>query len=212
MIAEPVTTITDLILAVECFLLGHLLFWSDSRHFIRSWALVLLFLGFAALFGAVAHGAAPYMENLPWLLITWPATIFAIVSASVFLHVAWVEEFFPQFKKILFVLVGIVSVFFFLHVFGYLTILNPSGFLSFTVAIYSYAPAILIHLVLNFQRYLKARRLSYSLVCFGILLTVLGTLIQMFKIAPHEHFNHNDLYHVIQMLSIFVIYKGLKNK
>lgn len=212
MIAEPVTTITDLILAGESFLLGHLLFWNDSRNFVRSWALGFLFLGFAALFGAIAHGAAPYMENIPSLLLTWPATIFAIVTTSLFLHVAWIEEFSTSYKKILLIFVGIVSVFFYLHIFGFLNILTPTGNLTFMVAILSYAPAILLQLILNLARYAKTRRLGYSLMCNGILLSILGTLIQVFKIAPHENFNHNDLYHVIQMASLFILYKGIRNK
>ncbi len=212
MIAEPVTTITDLILAGESFLFGHLLFWNDSRSFVRSWAVGFLFLGFAALSGAVAHGAAPYMENIPWLLLAWPLTISSIVTASLFLHIAWIEEFVSSYKKILLIMVGVVSVFFYLHILGYLNILTPTGNLTFNVAILSYAPAIFLQLILNLARYVKTRRIGYSLMCNGILLTVLGTLIQAFKIAPHENFNHNDLYHVIQMFSLFVIYKGIRSK
>lgn len=109
-------------------------------------------------------------------------------------------------------MVGVVSVFFYLHILGYLNILTPTGNLTFNVAILSYAPAIFLQLILNLARYVKTRRIGYSLMCNGILLTVLGTLIQAFKIAPHENFNHNDLYHVIQMFSLFVIYKGIRSK
>jgi hypothetical protein len=34
--------------------------------------------------------------------------------------------------------------------------------------------------------------------------------VQAGGFAPHAHFNHNDLYQVIQCVAMFAFYKGLK--
>ncbi len=214
MIAEPVTTVTDLILAGECFLFGHLLFWGKGtdKSFIKYWALAFLALGFSALMGGIAHGAAPYMENIPSLLLTWPATIFSIVTTSFFLYLALIHEFCSSHKKLWVTLVGIVTLFFYLNVFGFLNVFHVNGQLSFMVAILSYAPAMFLHLVFNTLRYFHTHQLSTAYVCNGIILSFFGTLVQILKFAPHEHFNHNDLYHVIQMVALYMIFKGLRLK
>jgi hypothetical protein len=32
--------------------------------------------------------------------------------------------------------------------------------------------------------------------------------IQWARLAPHVHFNHNDLFHVVQMASLYLLYRG----
>jgi hypothetical protein len=40
----------------------------------------------------------------------------------------------------------------------------------------------------------------------GVSLAALAALV--LKLAPHRHFNHNDLYHVIQMGGLYCLYRG----
>jgi len=42
----------------------------------------------------------------------------------------------------------------------------------------------------------------------GIVVSGIGAAVQHNGFAPHEHFNHNDLYHVIQMLGLYFLYRG----
>jgi len=42
----------------------------------------------------------------------------------------------------------------------------------------------------------------------GAAVAVTAALIQAFKLAPHRHFNHNDLFHVVQMASLYLLYRG----
>jgi hypothetical protein len=42
----------------------------------------------------------------------------------------------------------------------------------------------------------------------GLGLSAVGVLIQRTGIGFHEHFNHNDIYHFIQMLGIYCFYRG----
>ena len=42
----------------------------------------------------------------------------------------------------------------------------------------------------------------------AIWVTLAGLAVLVLKLAPHGNFNHNDLYHVIQMGGLFCLYRG----
>ena len=44
----------------------------------------------------------------------------------------------------------------------------------------------------------------------GLLLSVAGFTIQKLGLAPSPHFNHNDLYHLIQIAGFCCFYQGIK--
>lgn len=44
----------------------------------------------------------------------------------------------------------------------------------------------------------------------GVALSLLAGLVQASGIDLHRHFNHNDLYHVIQMVAIVAYYRGVR--
>ena len=42
----------------------------------------------------------------------------------------------------------------------------------------------------------------------AIALTIVATLVQQLRLAPSAHFNHNDLYHVIQTVALVAFYRA----
>jgi len=42
----------------------------------------------------------------------------------------------------------------------------------------------------------------------GVAVAVVAGVIQWARLAPHVHFNHNDLFHVVQMASLYLLYRG----
>ena len=42
----------------------------------------------------------------------------------------------------------------------------------------------------------------------AIWVTLAGLAVLVLKLSPHRNFNHNDLYHVIQMGGLFCLYRG----
>ena len=44
----------------------------------------------------------------------------------------------------------------------------------------------------------------------GVAVSVLAGLAQASGLALHEHFNHNDLYHVTQIVAMFLLYRGVR--
>jgi hypothetical protein len=43
----------------------------------------------------------------------------------------------------------------------------------------------------------------------GVALSVAAALAQALGVALHRHFNHNDLYHVIQIAAMLLFYRGI---
>ena len=42
----------------------------------------------------------------------------------------------------------------------------------------------------------------------GVLVSLVAGIVQARRLALHRHFNHNDLYHVIQMAALYAFYRG----
>jgi hypothetical protein len=42
----------------------------------------------------------------------------------------------------------------------------------------------------------------------SIALSIVGALVQQSGFALHRHFNHNDIYHVIQLAALWLLYRG----
>ena len=42
----------------------------------------------------------------------------------------------------------------------------------------------------------------------GVLVSLVAGIIQARRIGVHRYFNHNDVYHVIQVIALFLVYRG----
>jgi hypothetical protein len=43
---------------------------------------------------------------------------------------------------------------------------------------------------------------------WGVSVSVLAAVVQQSGWSLHQHFNHNDLYHVIQAVGVWLLYRG----
>jgi hypothetical protein len=78
---------------------------------------------------------------------------------------------------------------------------------AFLYAILDYAPAMLYVLALQARAWFH-REESGRWIVAGILVSFAGAGVQQSGFTIHQHFNHNDLYHVIQMVGIYLLYRG----
>ena len=78
---------------------------------------------------------------------------------------------------------------------------------EFLYVIIDYAPALVAVLVL-FVPGLVRRECASAWVVAGILVSFAAAAVQAARLAPHPMFNHNDLYHVIQMAAFWLLYRG----
>ena len=217
-VLEPTTTITDFILSGMSFYFGHVLFWGkypslNEKKFKRSWALMFLFLGIGSFLGGVSHGFAYLKEDYLYMNRTWPLTVLSIGVASYYLLLSIAIEYFPKYKSQIFLLAYAKMTAFLLLMFGY-----PEKYfgdfltVNFSLVILDYAPVLVLLLVMNIIDYVKTKRIAAKAMIIGIALSICGTIIQTSGFSLHQHFNHNDIYHVFQMVAIYLMFRAVKLK
>lgn len=223
---EPVTTLTDIILALISFYFGHMLFYvhsktnktSNNKRFTQFWAIAFLFLGASSFLGALSHGF-PYLEiQFPILGKAWPLTVMCMGIMSFYLLLALALEYFSRWRTLIFFLAYFKMMAFFLLMIGY-----PQKYfgdlkdVSFSLVIYDYAPILILLLIMNTVDFIKsernsARKTAAKTMMLGLLLSIAGTMIQVSGFSLAKNFNHNDIYHVIQMGAIYLMYKAVTLK
>lgn len=77
---------------------------------------------------------------------------------------------------------------------------------SYAVVIADYAPNLLAVLLLSLIRLGRDRFAVWSVA--GILVAFVAAGVQVGEVSLHEHFNHNDLYHIIQAVSFWLLYRA----
>ncbi|MCH7955846.1 MAG: hypothetical protein IIC40_08900 [Candidatus Marinimicrobia bacterium] len=170
-----------------------------SQRSILLWGLSFFATGIAAIIGGTSHGFALYFGTVTREVI-WTATLYSIGFTSLFLLSAVIiatiknplRNWLIAFTVVKFIL---FAVWIFSH---------P----EFKYVIYDYVPAMIAVLILQvYVKYSRGDR-SATWIISGILVSFGAAAVQQSGYMLHEHFNHNDLYHVIQMGAVFLLYKG----
>ena len=201
-VSEPMTLFTDYLLAGLVFYLGARLqtVWRRSgQQAVRCWAVGFYASATAALAGGSYHGFLPYLEGLPSFLL-WKFTVFAVGLAALCLFAGAVFATLSGApRKWLLALAGLK----FLVYVGWM-----SGHDDFRFVIYDYAPALLGVFLLAIHAALARRERFAPWLTGGVIVSFAAAGIQASGLRLHEHFNHNDLYHVVQMGAFWLFYRG----
>jgi hypothetical protein len=199
MIAEPMTAFTDLLLCVLSLTFGLRLRGSTSRP--RSlWSLAFLASSLGSLTGGLYHAFQPSLSPL-LLVILWKITAIAIGAAGLLLFSGTTQALVPQ--RIARGLIIAASVLFV----TYLAWMSTHDEFIYIIAFYG--SLMLATLVICIVRYRIAPR-ACALIISGIAIAAIAAGVQASHVHLFAHFNHNDLYHVIQMVSLFVMYRGAR--
>ena len=80
---------------------------------------------------------------------------------------------------------------------------------AFAAAITNYLPATLFLLAAFFVAYRGTGSMPLALGLGGLVLTVMAAGVQQARIALHPtYFNHNALYHLLQAIALFLIFRA----
>jgi len=180
---EPATVITDYVLGAVAAWSAVLLFRSPNRSQ-RFWALAFAALALGAFLGGTWHG---FFRN-PLL---WKATLLSVGVAS-FGMVA--GSGLSAGMKLLAILAA-------------LKLAAYTGWMlfhdQFIYVVIDTGVALLVVAALHLWRWNGA-------MLAGVALSVIAGLVQASGFRLHEHFNHNDLYHVIQTVAVIFLYRGAR--
>ena len=177
--SEPVTAITDYMLTAAAAWFA----WSLWRAGQRAWSLAFLFTSLGSFFGGTYHAF-----NADAL---WKPTVYSIGLASMFLLIAAKPSW------------AIVAVAKFML---YATWMITHD--DFKYVIIDYGVTLVLVAIRQSIAWFDSRAESAPWIVGSICVSVAGALVQQMNIDLHRHFNHNDLYHVIQLAALWMLYRG----
>ena len=201
---EPAVALTDLGLAVEGVVLAALVNRPRATDAVLQGWFVLFFaaLALAAFFGFVAHGFIVHKMSLAHRLV-WRAVMLAIGVVSLAAWAIGARLIFPARTA------QVVAIIMALAFAGY-TAFVLSHTRSYVVAIIAYLPAALF-LLGAFLRRRRSPTPHLGSGIAGLLLTLVAAVVQQLGFDLHPvWFNHNALYHLIQALGLWLIYRAAR--
>lgn len=195
-IHEPATLLTDLLLAALAGgLAWHLRRRRPDAVAARWWAVALAFTAASALVGGLYHGFAPNFPAAvapPW----WTLTLLTICLIAAAMDLALVHETVPPARqRAVMTVVGLKFA-----AFAAAAVQNP----QFVIAIINYGLTMLLWAGVAVM---LRRAWSLSMLA-GIGLSIIAAAVQQLRIGISAHFNHNDLYHLIQAFALIAFYRA----
>jgi len=219
-VTEPMTVITNVVLSIVALVLGTRLAYQSAANGIASAAAIafgLLATAFAAALGAAAHGIDPLVDRAQrdrcWNLAL---AMTGLIGASCIVAVAFLGARGAARTAIL-VLAGIKLAAFVVNVvWSWRGTTSPRGDvpgdtrwrMDFRVAAAEYGAGLLVLCFGVVYAWVRWRAPGSRWLIGSILLSGAGGLVQARRMALHRHFNHNDLYHVIQAFALYAFYRG----
>ncbi len=199
---EPTTLLTDYALGALTGFLAGLLFRVRrlrAEVSVTLWAFALAAAALAAFTGGTFHGFTLYLGKLP-AEILWKVTVYSIgVASSCMLAGTIVASVSRRIGRWL-LLATVLKL--------ALYAAWMTGHDDFRWVIYDYALSMLGVLLLQTYAAYKLRIESARWIIAGIAVSLVGAVVQQRGFTLHQHFNHNDLYHVIQMAATYLLFRG----
>ena len=163
------------------------------------WVAALAAAGAAALLGGTYHGFLPWLDTRI-ATVLWKATLLSIGCAAYGVSMATIRIHLSAPARRVCRIVAAVQ----------LALYSLGAMLTdaFLIAIVNYAIAFGFVLAVHARAWLRWRDRPAAWVIAGVVVSFLAAGIQAAGIAPHPHFNHNDLYHVVQMVGTWMLYRG----
>lgn len=196
------TMLTDYALGALAGLLSALLMRTARRERRRSvalWGAGFAGLALAALAAGAYHGfpdaLGPRLCAGLWSFVSW-----TMGSASFFMFSGAILALSTGAWRTLLLAAALVK----LAAFAILA----AGRDEYAFVLLDYGSAQVAILVLAAFAWHRERASCAPWLAAGVGVSAVGAAVQHYGLAPHEQFNHNDLYHVIQMLGLYFLFRG----
>jgi MFS family permease len=206
MITEPAVTLTDYAIAIECAVFVFALARLDAREMeLRFWFIIFFAsIGIASALGGTVHGFF-LPPTSPGRAVLWPATMLSILVTSAAVWTIGAVLHLRKRRATLIRRFALAQ----LAIFSIVVLFVTS---KFYVAILAYLPSTVFLLYALVATY---RRRPNKPIRWGIIalaLTLVGAAVQQLGIGIHPvYFNHNAVYHVIQIVAFWMIFVAAKS-
>jgi len=201
-IHEPMTMLTDYLAFGVCLYLFLKLYLKAFNHqlSIKLYAWSFLLVGLGAFFGGTFHGFYKLLDAST-LYIIWKLTGLLLVFASFAMTLGTTIAFFDGKIRQFIIICLLLKV-----LFGLYLIVTQD---AFKFIVLDYSIGLIYILIANLVQYFKTKQASSKFFILAVGICFLGAGVQQGKISLHDHFNHNDLYHIIQIIALFAFYQGV---
>lgn len=203
--AEQTTAITDAVLVIIALTVCIALISLNSKQSLRLklWIVTFADLGIASFLGALSHGfkwsEIPY--NALWNLIYLALGLLVAFFVIAVMFDLWGETYVRRYAPIIL----LIGLFFWL-----IALIWPDSFIVFIL--YEMVAMIFALGGYAFLSYKKA--LPGALwMTMGIFITIIAAVIQATALMSFTliwEFDHNGVYHLVQMVAIGILMKGLR--
>jgi hypothetical protein len=202
MINEPVTMITDYALGAVSAMLGWRLYRHASGERSRKcWALAFGAVAVSALLGGTHHGFAPVMSAAIYAL-SWKVTVLAI---GVFSFGMMAGSFFATTRGTARTALLAIAAAQLVAYSAWMLVHDEYRYVVLDTAM-AMAALLLLH---GWSAATRRDRASYWVLA-GIGASAVAAAVQFHGVSLHEHLNHNDLYHLIQLAGMVLFFRGGK--
>lgn len=197
-LADPLTFITDILMAVFCAYFGHKLFHDSKSKYANLTALFFLFLGFSAFLGGTAHLLDLYLGKTPHL-IAWMMQGVSIL----FFQLASLKLL--SFYKGRYILGGLfiaifgvfISQVFLVQHFDVVKINSVIGLIGFVSIIHVY-------------KYFQEGDSSYLKIPLAIAVLAVPAMIHTFDIYFNKWIDQNVISHILLLPCYYLLYSSIK--
>ena len=201
-INDPMTVATDYLITVVCLFFAYrlyALYKAGGQKTILWWSLAFSFTAIASLSGGTYHGINTMIPDAVRIIL-WKTTIYSIGLAGLSMLAGTVIATFIDPVRVL-LLIFITAKFL---AYG-AWMANHNLFLYVIV---DYGSGLLFLLLLQVYSYYRRPDQKVQWFIGGVMVSFLAAAVQQSGIRLHEHFNHNDFYHIIQLAGLCLFYKG----
>lgn len=197
-IGEPVTTATDFALGVLTAVLGLDLLQSGSAPQ-TAWGSAFLAASAAALLGGTLHGFGPRFDtrrrNILWrsvLLLTGLGSTLLLIGAALSMPPGAPRTVLLAIASGKALVVGLWIV----------------KHAEFSALVIDSTVSLALILAISVQRSVAEGIDGTGWIVAGVLVSVVAGAVQRSGVRVHRHLNHNDLYHLLQMVAAWLLYRG----
>jgi hypothetical protein len=81
---------------------------------------------------------------------------------------------------------------------------------DFLWVLIDYGLTLVVLAAFHLAAWLRDRAPSAPWILASVAVSILAAAVQASGLTLHRHFNHNDLYHVIQLAALWLLYRGAR--
>lgn len=196
---EATTAITDFLLGAVTFYFAWTLLALPAPHRARMWWGVALAAAALAAWAGGAYHALLGNASATALAVLWRLTALSIAVAAFALVPATANAFLPKAWRAPAIGAAVLEA----------AAFSVAAFTTddFLLPVLDYGISLLFVFVVTLLRR-RAQPLPARLILAGVAIAAAAAAIQQSGFAIHPRFNHNDLYHVVQIAANFAFFRG----